>query len=277
MTVTPLTDLSRLCLHTITTRQWELDQAIDGYRKAGIPSITVWRDALERSGLNRSARMLGDSGLRVISLCRGGFFPAEAAAARQSAIDDNLLAIDQAAAIGAPLIVLVCGAVPGQSLNLSRDQIAEGIAAIADRAAEAGIRLGIEPLHPMYADTRSAINTLRQANDLVERLNLPNVGVTIDVYHLWWDPDLPREIERAGRMNSICSYHVCDWRTPTRDLLNDRELMGRGCIPLRDIRHWVEATGYNGPIEVEIFSTDYWAHDPSRFVEDIKAAYLNHV
>ena len=275
MATAPLTDLTRLCLHTITTKPWALAECIDGYNRAGIPSITVWRQALEPLGLQSSARLLAASGLRVVSLCRGGFFPAETAAGRQAAIDDNLRAIDEAAAIGAPLIVMVCGACPALPLAESRRQIAAGIAAIADRAAAAGVRLAIEPLHPMFADTRSAVNTLRQANDIVAALAHPAVGVTVDVYHLWWDPELEAQIRRAGE--TIFSYHVCDWRIPTRDLLNDRGLMGQGCIPLRPIRGWVEAANFNGPIEVEIFSDEFWAGDQTQFVEQIKTAYLAHV
>lgn len=277
MSVAPLHDLSRLCIHTITTRPWSLKECIEGYQKAGVPAITVWRQALAPQGAAASARMLRESELKVISLCRGGFFPADTAAGRQAAIDDNLLAIEEAHTIGAPLIVLVCGAVPGQPLEESRKQIADGIAAVAGRAAEAGVKLAIEPLHPMFADSRSAVNTLKQANDMVDALGLENVGVTVDVYHLWWDPELENEIKRAGRSGKIFSYHVCDWRTPTRDLLNDRELMGRGCIPLRKIRGWVEETGYDKTIEVEIFSDEYWAGDQGLFVEAIKTAYLKHV
>jgi sugar phosphate isomerase/epimerase len=276
-TIAPLTDYKRLCIHTITTKPWSLAECIAGYQKAGVPAITVWRQALEPQGLAESARMLKASGLEVVSLCRGGFFPATTAAGRQAAIDDNLRAIDEAHAIGAPLIVLVCGAVPDQSLTESRKQIAEGIATVAGRAAEAGVKLAIEPLHPMYADSRSAVNTLRQANGMADELALANVGVTVDVYHLWWDPELEAQIARAGAAGRIFSYHVCDWRTPTRDMLNDRGLIGEGCIPLRQIRGWVEAAGYDKTIEVEIFSEEYWKREPGAFVETIKAAYLEHV
>ena len=269
-----LTDLSRLCIHTFTTKPWSLREAIDGYTAAGVPGITVWRQALEPRGVEESARMLADSGLEVVSLCRGGFFPAETTAARQAALDDNRLAIDEAAAIGAPLVVLVCGAVPGMPLAEGRRQIVDGIAAVVDHAAAAGVKLSIEPLHPMLADSRSAVNTLEQANDMVDQLATPWVGVTVDVYHLWWDPHLERDIRCAGP--SILSYHVSDWRTPTRDLVNDRGLMGEGCIPFREIRGWVENTGFNGPIEVEIFSNEFWATDQANYIEHIKAGYLAH-
>jgi sugar phosphate isomerase/epimerase len=267
-----ITDHSNLCLHTMTTKPWSLREAIDGYEKAGVPGITVWRQHLEPYGAAEAGKMLRGSGLHVVSLCRGGFFPAETAEGRQANIDDNLKAIDEAVAIGAPLIVLVCGAVPGMPLAEGRKQILDGIAQVLPHAEAANVKLAIEPLHPMYADSRSAVNTLAQANDMVETLSSPFLGVTVDVYHLWWDPDLENEIKRAG--NTIFSFHLCDWRTPTRDLLNDRGLMGEGCINLREIRGWVEAQGFSGYNEVEIFSTEYWSGDQAAFVERIKAAYL---
>lgn len=270
----PLRDFSRLCLHTITTKPWSIETATERYAAAGVKGVTVWRQWLEGRSIAKVGRDLRDAGLEVVSLCRGGFFPARDAAGRAAAIDDNRRAIDEAQALGAPLIVLVCGAVPGQDLQVSREQIADGIAAVLEQARTAGVRLGIEPLHPMYADARSAINTLRQANDLCERLAAPHLGVVVDVYHLWWDPDLPVEIARSGRAGRLFAYHVCDWRTPTEDLLNDRGLMGEGCIPLRRIRGWVEQTGFGGFIEVEIFSHRYWALDQAEFLERIKHAYL---
>jgi sugar phosphate isomerase/epimerase len=257
----------------MTTKPWSLAEAIEGYSKAGVRGITVWRQHIEPQGPAQSGKMLRDSGLAVVSLCRGGFFPADTEAGRVKAIDDNLRTIDEAVAIGAPLIVLVCGAVPGMPLSEARRQIIDGIAAVLPQAASGGVKLSIEALHPMYADDRSAVNTLKQANDMVEALDSPNVGVTVDVYHLWWDPDLEREIVRTGR--SILSFHVCDWRTPTRDILNDRTVMGEGCINIREIRGWVEATGFNGYNEVEIFSSEYWAMDPGKYLEKIKAAYLS--
>jgi len=271
----PLSDLSKLCIHTMTTKPWSLAEAIAGYCKAGVAGITVWRQHLEPQGAAAAGRMLHESGLSVVSLCRGGFFPSSTKAGRDKAINDNRRAIDEAAAIGAPLIVLVCGAVPGMPLSEARKQILDGISECLSYAASAGVKLSIEPLHPMYADDRSAVNTLKQANDMANSLNHPNAGVTVDVYHLWWDPHLEREIARAGR--NILSFHVCDWRTPTRDILNDRGLMGEGCINIREIRSWVEAAGFDGHVEVEIFSNEYWAADQAQYLEKIKTAYLAHV
>ena len=269
-----LTDLSRLCVHTITTKPWPLEQAAQQFAKAGIGGITVWRDALSGRDIAAAGRMLRDLNLEVVSLCRGGFFPALTPAGRQAAIADNLKAIDEAAALGAPMVVLVCGAIPGQSLTESRKQIRDGIAACLPHAAAAGVKLAIEPLHPMYAGDRSAINTLAQANDMAEALDSPWVGIAVDVYHLWWDPDLENQIRRCGAQGNLSAFHVCDWKTPTLDLLNDRGLMGEGCIDLRQIRGWVEAAGFQGYHEVEIFSDRYWQQDQYEFLEKIRQAYL---
>lgn len=269
--------LSKLCVHTITTKPLALPKAVAAYGEAGVSGITVWRDALQPLGVPESAKLLADSGLKVVSLCRGGFFPGATVGARQKAIDENKRVVDEAAAVGAPLIVLVCGAVRGVPLAEQREQIAEGIAAVIPHAQAAGVKLGIEPLHPMYAGDRSAINTLGQANDVVERLRSPQVGVTIDVYHLWWDERLQTEIARAGRARSIFSNHVCDWLAPTTHMLNDRGLMGDGCIPLKPIRSWVEAAGFDGFIEVEIFSDRWWAGDQVDYLGKVRAAYLKHV
>ncbi len=277
MITSPLPDLARLCVHTITTKPWAIEVAATKFAAAGVKGITVWRDALAGRDIAKTGAMLRAHGLSVVSLCRGGFFPAPDSAGRRKALDDNRRAIAEAHALGAPLIVLVCGAVPGQPLPESRRQIRDGIAALLPECAAAGVKLAIEPLHPMYADARSAINTLGQANDLVEELQSPQVGVAVDVYHLWWDPALEREIARCGRLDALLAYHVCDWRTPTVDLLNDRGLMGEGCIPLRQIRAWVEATGYRGFNEVEVFSTRLWATDQDEYLARIVQAYRERV
>jgi sugar phosphate isomerase/epimerase len=277
MSPTPLSDTSRLCLHSITTQPWPIEEAIERYRQAGVAGITVWRQALTGRDPARVGEQIREAGLTVVSLCRGGFFPGLDEAARQAAIADNRRAINEAAALGAPLIVLVCGAVSGQPLAESRRQIKEGIRAILPEAERYGIKLAIEPLHPMYADSRSAINTLAQANDLCAELDSPLVGVAVDVYHLWWDPHLEAEIWRCGQAGRIFAFHVCDWKTPTEDLLNDRGLMGEGCIPIRQIRGWVDQAGFNGFNEVEIFSNKYWAMDQQEFLQAIKTAYLRHV
>ncbi|MBN2473607.1 MAG: sugar phosphate isomerase/epimerase [Pirellulales bacterium] len=276
MASTPLTDFSRLCIHTITTKPWSIEEATDRYAAAGVRGVTVWRQWLDGREIAKVGANLRAAGIEVVSLCRGGFFPSIDAAERQKAVDDNLRAVDEAAALGAPLIVLVCGADPRQPLEESRRQIADGIAATLERAGQANIRLAVEPLHPMYADTRSAINTMAQANDLCDAIDSPLLGVTVDVYHLWWDPHLRSQIERCGRAGRIFSFHVCDWRSPTEDLLNDRGLMGEGCIDVPQIRGWVEDQGFDGFVEVEIFSNRCWAMDQGEFLEKIKEAYLKH-
>ncbi|MEM7146080.1 MAG: sugar phosphate isomerase/epimerase family protein [Verrucomicrobiota bacterium] len=269
-------DPAKLCVHTATTKPLPLTEALDAYAAAGIPSLTVWRDTLEGRSLQESARLIKSSGLKVASLCRGGFFPALSPNDRRKAIDDNRLAIDQAAAIGAPLVVLVCGAVPGLPLSESRAQIADGIASCLDHAKAAGITLAIEPLHPMYAGDRSAINTLAQAIELCDQLNSPSLGIAADVYHLWWDPRLEADISAAGLKGYLAAFHVCDWLNPTTDLLNDRGLMGEGCINIPQIRSWIEAAGFEGFVEVEIFSNRWWAHDQHDYLQKIKQAYYDH-
>jgi sugar phosphate isomerase/epimerase len=271
-----LKDLSKLCVHTITTKPWPIEKAAREFSEAGIGGITVWREALTGRNITATGNMLRDMNLEVVSLCRGGFFPALTAGARQAAIEDNRKAIDEAAELGAPLVVLVCGAAPGQSLTESRKQIQDGIAACLPHAAAAGVKLAIEPLHPMYAGDRSAINTLAQANDMAEALNSPWAGIAVDVYHLWWDPDLEAQIRRCGQNGHLSAFHICDWKTPTLDMLNDRGLMGEGCIDLKQIRGWVESTGFQGFHEVEIFSDIYWKQDQHRFLDKIKVGYLKH-
>lgn len=268
---------SRLCIHTITTKPWSIEKAALSFANAGIGGISVWRDALQGRKIPEIRRMLEDLRLNIVSLCRGGFFPATDAGRRKAAIEDNLRAIDEAEALGAPHVVLVCGSAADQSLTESRKQIKDGIAACLEHAKTAKVKLAIEPLHPMYAGDRSAINTLEQANDMAESLNSPWVGIALDVYHVWWDPHLEKEIERCGIHGNLTAFHVCDWKNPTLDMLNDRGLMGEGCINIRQIRNWVESAGFSGYNEVEIFSTNYWQQDQDQFLEKIKQSYLEYV
>jgi len=273
MTASSITDLSRLCIHTITTKPWNIEIAAARYSAKGVKGITVWRDALAGRDIRKTGQMLRDHDLTPVSLCRGGFFPGKEPGKRKLALDDNRRAIQEAFDLGTKMIVLVCGADPAQSLEDSRKQIFEGISSIIPEASAAGIKLAIEPLHPMYADTRSAINTISQANDMTESLNSENVGVAVDVYHLWWDPHLEQEIERCAGNKALMAFHICDWKSPTVDLLNDRGLMGEGCIPIKKIRSWVEAAGFKGFNEVEIFSNEYWKMDQDIFLENIISSY----
>jgi len=270
------TDLTRLCIHTITTKPWKIEDAAKQYAAAGIAGITVWRDALEGKNTRQTGKMLLEHDLAVVSLCRGGFFAHKDAGKRKVAIEDNRKAIAEAYELGTSMLVLVCGADPSQSLEESRKQIQDGIETMIPEAKAAGVRLTIEPLHPMYADTRSAINTLAQANDMAEELNSPWVGVAVDVYHLWWDPLLEKEIKRCGEKGNLAAFHICDWKSPTTDLLLDRGLMGEGCIPVKQIRGWVEAAGFTGYNEVEIFSNEYWKEDQAAFLHKIIKSYREH-
>ena len=268
-------DFSKLCVHTLTTKPWGIEACVKNYSEAGIHGITIWRNVLENKNLKEIKSLLDDHEMSVVSLCRGGFFPSTEKAKWNLAIEDNLLAIEQAATIGAPLIVLVCGADGRQSLEKSREQIAEGIIRLLPAAQSAGVKLAIEPLHPMYAGDRSAINTMKQANEMAEMINSDSVGIAVDVYHLWWDDTLKSEIKRCANHDHLFAFHVCDWNVPTLDFLNDRGLMGDGCINVPEIRGWVEDAGFKGFNEVEIFSDKYWSTDQKLYLEKIKKAYLN--
>lgn len=257
-------DLSLLSINTATLKNLTLRQAVEALSRHGIRSIAPWRDRLAECGVAESARLLADHGMSVSGLIRGGMFTAG-----ETARDDNRRAVDEAAAIGASCLVLVAGGLAPHSRDLAvaRGIVRDGIAALLPHARRAGIALAIEPLHPMYAADRACINTLAQANDLCDALG-PGLGVAIDVYHTWWDPDLEAEIARAGKSpGRILAFHVCDWLVPTHDLLLDRGMMGDGVIDIPRIRSWVEAAGYAGPCEVEIFSAaNWWKRDADEVV-----------
>jgi len=269
-------NLERLCIHTITTKPLSFEHACARYAALGVKGISIWRDAVAGLEPGTVTNCLRKYDLSPVSYVRGGFFPALQAEHRARANEDNLCMLQEAADMEIPMLVLVCGAEPGQSLQTSRDQIKEGIEALLPRALSLGIRLAIEPLHPMYADTRSAITSLKQANDLTEYFADEYLGIAVDVYHLWFDEDLERQIRRCGKNRKLFAYHICDWKVPTTDMLNDRGLMGEGCIPLKQIRGWVEEAGFSGFHEVEIFSNKYWAEDQDLFLDRILKAYLEH-
>lgn len=269
-------DLSKLCIHTISTKPWQIEQSAEQFGKVGIGGISVWRDTLDGRDIAKTGDMLRANGLDVVSLVRGGFFPSIDAIKRKEAIEDNRLAIDEAEELECPMVVLVCGAEPRIPLEKSRDQIRDGLESLLPYAENANVKLAIEPLHPMYADTRSGINTMGQANDMAEYFKSDYIGVAVDVYHLWWDPNLEQEIYRCGKNDNLFAFHICDWLSPTVDMLNDRGLMGDGCIDVKKIRGWVEETGFDGFNEVEIFSNKHWSEDQNEFLDKIKYAYLNH-
>jgi len=270
-------DLKTCAIHTMTNKPWSLAQCIDAYASAGVAGMSVWRNVIEPIGIAEASRLVKQSGLKIPALVRGGFFPALSDDVRAKAMFDNKTCIDEAAAIGADMVVLVVGAVVGMPLTEARKQVADGIAKLLPHAQANRVKLAIEPLHPMYAADRSCINRMKEARLVCEQLKSPWVGIACDAYHVWWDPDLESEIELAGKQNTLMAFHVCDWRPNTRDLLNDRGLMGEGAIDLKTIRRWVERAGFDGMIEVEIFSTEFWAMDQQAYLKKVCDAYLQHV
>lgn len=263
-------DHALLSLNTATVRrQGDLAAIIAACAQAQIRAISPWRDQVAAIGLDRTVRLVKDTGLVLSGYCRGGMFPADPSR-RAEVMDDNRRAVEEAAALGAPCLVLVVGglpqfarpgSLPSRDISAARAQVEDGIGALLDHARAARMPLAIEPLHPMYAAERACVNTLRQALDICDRLDPGRtgmLGVALDVYHVWWDPDLSTQIVRAGR-DRLLAYHVCDWLAPTRDLLNDRGMMGDGIIDLKSIRAQVEAQGFAGFCEVEIFSEHWWS------------------
>ena len=275
-------DLARhpelLSINTATVRQqWSLAQIIEGCARHGIGAIAPWRDQVAQCGLDVAAKLIRAHNMRVSGYCRGGMFPAADAADRIAAIEDNKRAVDEAVALGAECLVLVVGGLPAGSKDIAgaRQQVKDGIAQLLDYARPAGMKLAIEPLHPMYAADRACVNTLGQANALCAALG-EGVGVAVDVYHVWWDPALEREIARAGQAGLLHAFHVCDWLVPTRDLLTDRGMMGDGVIDLPRIRAWIEGAGYGGTVEVEIFSAEnWWKRDADEVLRICKERYAS--
>lgn len=252
--------LEGLSINLATVKaQWTLTEAVEACLEHGITAIAPWRDQVQTTGLGEAARLVRNNGLRVTGLCRGGFFPAATAEGRKRAIEDNKRAIDEAAALNADCLVLVVGGLAEGSRDIAaaRRMVADGMAEILPHARASNVPLAIEPLHPMYAADRACMNTLGQALDLCEDLGA-GTGVAIDVYHVWWDPELERQIARAGEGGYILAHHICDWLVPTQDPLNDRGMMGDGVIDLKAIRAMFERAGFHGPQEVEIFSAENW-------------------
>ncbi len=277
MTLEPMRDFTRnhdwLSINTATIRKQSgaevpLAKIIDQCAERGVKAISPWRDQVHAAGLDATARQLRAHGIGLSGYCRGGFFTAPDAAGRKAALDDNRKAIDEAKTLDAPCVVLVVGALPGalegqvlyKDIGRARNEVKDGIAASLEYARSVGMPLAIEPLHPMQAADRACINTLEHALDVCDELDPGKsgmLGVALDIYHVWWDPKLQAQIARAGA-ERLLAYHVCDWLTPTRDLLSDRGMMGDGVVELRRIRQWVEAAGFKGFSEVEIFSTQNW-------------------
>jgi sugar phosphate isomerase/epimerase len=262
-----------LSINTATVRrnrgaEQPLTDILDACAARGIRAVSPWRDQVAAAGLPVVSKLVKAHGLQLSGYCRGGMFPAADAAGLKAAHDDNRRAVDEACELNAACLVLVVGGLPGalagkaahKDIALSRSQVHDGIAALLDYARAAGMPLAIEPLHPMYAADRACINTLEHALDVCDALDPARsgaLGVAVDVYHVWWDPKLEAQIARAGKQR-LLAFHVCDWLTPTTDLLNDRGMMGDGVIDIPKIRGWVEAQGFAGYSEVEIFSTGNW-------------------
>jgi sugar phosphate isomerase/epimerase len=253
-------DISRLSINLATLRQTAtVAQMLDAIARHSIPAISPWRDQIAEMGLAAMAARVRALGLKVSGVCRGGMFPAPDPQAFEANLQDNLRAADEAAELNADCLVLVCGGLPEGSRDLAgaRAQVRDGIARLADYATPLGVKLAIEPLHPMYCADRSVVSTLAQALDLCDAIG-QGTGVACDVYHTWWDPDLSAQIARAGKAR-LHAFHICDWLRTTRDLLLDRGMMGDGVIDIAAARRQVEAQGYAGFHEVEIFSrADWW-------------------
>ena len=262
----------KLSLNTATVRkQWNLRQIIEGCARHEIRGISPWRDQVTELGLKETARLIRQHQLAVTGYCRGGMFPAATAEQRQLNLQDNYRAVDEALELNAQCLVLVVGGLPDGSRDLpgARQQVRDSLAALLEYARPRGMPLAIEPLHPMYAADRACINTLKQANDLCDELGDDQLGIAVDVYHTWWDAEFQHEIIRAGEKR-LLAFHICDWLSPTTDLLEDRGMMGDGAIDIRALRQIVEAQGYDGFHEVEIFSRYWWQQDPDDVLRTCK-------
>jgi sugar phosphate isomerase/epimerase len=273
--VTEGAPLSRLSLNQRTTASWSLPQAIKGCVDAGLGAIGIWREQLAEVGLEEACRLVGESGLRVSSLCRGGFFTTADRAEAEAAEADNREAIEEAAALNAATLVLVPGGLPpgDRDLQAARDRAARAIEQLVPFARDHGVTLGIEPMNPIYAADRGVISTLAQALDIAERFDAADVGVVVDTFHLWWEPGIAEQVQRASVR--IVSYQICDWITPLpADTLLARGMMGDGHIDFPTFSRSVARAGYRGDIEVEIFNADLWAAPPTEVVNTMAKRYL---
>ena len=260
----------QLSLNTKTVNAWTLQEAVDGAARAGLGAIGPWRDRVEEVGLSRAVKIIGDAGLRVSTLCRGGFLTA----IDDDGLDDNRRALDEAAALGAPELVMVMGGIPDRDLIGARARVGERLAQLVPYALERGVRIALEPLHPMFAADRAVISTLGQALAMAEPHPEEAVGVVVDTFHVWWDPDLQSLIRTAGERGRISSYQVCDWLVPMEaDPLLSRGMMGDGVIDFGTIGRWVHDAGYRGDVEVEIFNAAVWATDGDQVIETMKQRY----
>jgi len=275
-----VTDLARFSINQMTVKQLSLPELVDACRDLGVPGVGLWREPVQAYGLDAAAKLVRDAGLAVTTLCRGGFLTATDPAERAAALADNRRAVDEAATLGTDTLVLVSGGLPAGSRDLrgARERIADALAELGPYAEENGVRLAIEPLHPMFASDRCVVSTLAQALDIAERFPAHQVGVTVDTYHIWWDDTAPAQIARAGAQGRIHTFQLADWTTPLPEgVLNGRGQIGDGAIDMREWQGHVEAAGYTGPIEVELFNDELWARDGREVLAETARRFTEHV
>lgn len=273
-------DLSRFSVNQMTVRQLPLPDLVDACLDLGVPGVGLWREPVRSYGVEATAKLVREAGLTVTTLCRGGFLTATDPRERAEAITDNRRAVEEAAALGTRVLVLVSGGLPAGSKDLygARERIADALAELGPYAEQHGVRLAIEPLHPMFASDRCVVSTLTQALDLAERFPAHQVGVTVDTYHLWWDDTAPAQIARAGLQHRIHTFQVADWTTPLpAGVLNGRGQLGDGTIDFPTWRHHVDSAGYTGPIEAELFNETLWSRDGHEVLRETAERFVTHV
>ncbi|WP_208785952.1 sugar phosphate isomerase/epimerase family protein [Streptomyces griseorubiginosus] len=274
-----MTDLTRFSVNQMTVKQLSMPELVDACLELGVPGVGLWREPVQSYGVEATAKLVRDAGLAVTTLCRGGFFTAIDPAERAAALADNRRAIDEAATLGTEVLVLVSGGLPAGSKDLhgARERIADALGELGPYAERHGVRLAIEPLHPMYASDRCVVSTLTQALDIAERFPAHQVGVTVDTYHIWWDDNAPAQIARAGAGGRIHTFQLADWTTPLpAGVLNGRGQIGDGSIDMREWQGYVEAAGYTGPIEVELFNDGLWARDGREVLAETARRFVEH-
>ncbi|MGW0813892.1 sugar phosphate isomerase/epimerase family protein [Streptomyces viridiviolaceus] len=272
--------LERFSINQMTVKQLSLPELADACQELGVRNVGLWREPVQRYGVEAAAKLMRDAGLTVTTLCRGGFLTAVDPVERAEALGDNHAAIEEAAMLGTDTLVLVSGGLPFDSKDLhgARERIADALDILAPYAAERGVRLAIEPLHPMYASDRCVVSTLAQALDIAERFPADQVGVTVDTYHIWWDDRAPEQIARAGAGGRIHTFQLADWTTPLPEgVLNGRGQLGDGAIDMREWKGYVEAAGYTGAIEVELFNEALWARDGREVLAETAERFVAHV
>ncbi|CAL9460096.1 sugar phosphate isomerase/epimerase family protein [Streptomyces sp. enrichment culture] len=271
--------LSRFSINQMTVKQLSLPELTTGCAELGIGHVGLWREPVQAYGVEAAAKLVRDAGLTVTTLCRGGFLTAVDPGERAGALADNRRAVDEAAALGTDTLVLVSGGLPPgeKDLRAARERIADALAELGPYAERHGVRLAIEPLHPMFASDRCVVSTLAQALDLAERFPARQVGVTVDTYHIWWDDRAPEQIARAGAGGRIHTFQLADWTTPLPEgVLNGRGQIGDGAIDMREWKGYVEAAGYTGAIEVELFNEGLWARDGREVLAETAARFAAH-